>query len=328
MRRRAFISLLGGAAIGWPLPARAQQITLPIVGFLSGRSPKDSMANVGAFQRGLSELGYFDGQNVEIDFRWAFGHYDQLVALAGDLVRRRVAVIVATGGGVTSAEAAKTASANTPIVFVAGTDPLEHGLVQSLNKPGGNLTGVSFLVGALMAKKVELLHQLLPKTTLIGVLLNPSYPDSNAQLRDAQVAARALGKNVAVIEVSSDNELRAAFASFAQQRIEALVLPADPFFNARAEEIAALAARAALPIVASHREYVVAGGLMSYGTSIVDAHRLAGVYSGRILNGAKPADLPVVQPTQFEFVINLKTAKAFGLDIPANLLAIADEVIE
>jgi putative ABC transport system substrate-binding protein len=327
VKRREFITLLGGAA-AWPLAARAQQPTLPIVGFLSGRSPKDSMANVGAFQRGLSELGYFDGQNVEIDFRWGFGHYDQLVALAGDLVRRRVAVIVATGGGVTSAEAAKTASATTPIVFVAGTDPLEHGLIQSLNKPGGNLTGVSFLVGALMAKKVELLHQLLPKATLIGVLLNPSYSDSNAQLRDAQAAARALGKNVAAIEVSSDTELRAAFASFAQRRIEAVVLPADPFFNARAEEIAALAARAALPIVASHREYVVAGGLMSYGTSIVDAHRLAGVYAARILKGTKPADLPVVQPTQFEFVINLKTAKAFGLDIPANLLAIADEVIE
>jgi ABC-type uncharacterized transport system substrate-binding protein len=328
VKRREFITLLGGAAAAWPLAARAQQPAVPIVGFLSGRSPKDSVANVGAFKRGLSELGYFEGQNVEIDFRWAFGNYDQLATLAGDLVRRRVAVIVATGGGVTSAQAAKTASSTTPVVFVAGTDPIEHGLVESLNKPGGNLTGVSFLVGALMAKKVELLHQLLPRATQIGVLLNPNYPDSYPQLRDAQAAAGTLGKTVVVAEVNSGGELRAAFASFTQQQIEAVVLPADPFFNARAEEIAALAARATLPIVAPHREYVLAGGLMSYGTSIVDAHRLAGVYAGRILKGTKPADLPVVQPTQFEFVINLKTAKAFGLDIPANLLAVADEVIE
>jgi putative tryptophan/tyrosine transport system substrate-binding protein len=328
MRRREFITLLGGAAAAWPLAARAQQPAMPVVGLLSGRSPKDSAANVTAFQRGLGELGYFDGQNVEIDFRWALGHYDQLPALATDLVRRKVTVIVATGGGVTSTRAAKAATSSIPIIFVSGGDPIEFGLVESLNKPGGNLTGVSFLLGALEAKRLALLHELLPKATLIGALVNPTFPASKTRLGDAQAAAQALGKKLVVVHASTEGELKTAFTTLVQQRIEALDIIADPFLVGHAEQIAALAARNALPTISPLREFAVAGGLVSYGTSIMEAHRLAGVYAGRILKGAKPADLPVEQPTKFELVVNLKTAKALGLEVPPTLLALADEVIE
>jgi len=328
VRRRAFISLLGGAAAAWPLAARAQQAAVPVVGLLSGRSPKDSVANVIAFKRGLGELGYFDGQNVEIDFRWALGHYDQLPALAADLVRRKVTVIVATGGGVTSTRAATTATSSIPIIFVSGGDPIDLGLVESLNKPGGNLTGVTFFLGALEAKRLELLHELLPKAALIGALVNPTFPVSNTRLEDAQAAAQALGKKLVVVHASTEGELKTAFTTLTQQRVEALDIIADPFLVGHAEQIVALAARNALPTISPLREFAVAGGVVSYGTSITEAHRLAGVYAGRILKGAKPADLPVQQPTKFELVINLKTAKALGLDIPPTVLARADEVIE
>jgi putative ABC transport system substrate-binding protein len=331
MTRREFIALIGAAGLLLAVKvrrARAQQPAMPVVGLLSGRSPKDSAANVTAFQRGLGELGYFDGQNVEIDFRWALGHYDQLSALATDLVRRKVTVIVATGGGVTSTRAAKAATSSIPIIFVSGGDPIEFGLVESLNKPGGNLTGVSFLLGALEAKRLALLHELLPKATLIGALVNPTFPASKTRLGDAQAAAQALGKKLVVVHASTEGELKTAFTTLVQQRIEALDIIADPFLVGHAEQIAALAARNALPTISPLREFAVAGGLVSYGTSIMEAHRLAGVYAGRILKGAKPADLPVEQPTKFELVVNLKTAKALGLEVPPTLLALADEVIE
>ena len=328
MKRREVITLIGGAAVAWPLAARAQQLAMPVVGLLSGRSPKDSVANVIAFQRGLGELGYFDGQNVEIDFRWALGHYDQLPALAADLVRRKVTLIVATGGGVTSTRAAMAATSSIPIIFVSGGDPIDLGLVESLNKPGGNLTGVTFFLGALEAKRLELLHELLPKATLIGALVNPTFPVSKTRLEDAQAAAQALGKKLVVVHASTEGELKTAFTTLTQQRVEALDIIADPFLVGHAEQIVALAARNALPTISPLREFAVAGGVVSYGISITEAHRLAGVYAGRILKGAKPADLPVQQPTKFELVINLKTAKALGLEVPPTLLARADEVIE
>jgi putative ABC transport system substrate-binding protein len=317
--RREFITLAGGGAIAWPLAARAQQTAMPVIGLLSGRSPKDSVANVIAFKRGLSELGYFDGRNVEIDFRWALGHYDQLPALAADLVRRKVTVVVATGGGVTSTQAAMAATSSIPIIFISGGDPIDLGLVESLNKPGRNLTGVTFFLGALEAKRLELLHELLPKATLIGALVNPTFPVSKTRLEDAQAE---------LVHASTEGELKTAFTTLTQQRVEALDIIADPFLVGHAEQIVALAARSALPTISPLREFAVAGGVVSYGTSITEAHRLAGVYAGRILKGAKPADLPVQQPTKFELVINLKTAKALGLEVPPTLLARADEVIE
>ncbi len=327
MRRRDLL-LAGLAAAAWPISARAQQPAMPVIGFLSGRSPNDSVANVAAFHRGLSELGFFDGQNVKIEFRWALAHYDQLPALAADLIRRRVTVIVATGGGITSARAAKSATAIIPIVFVAGTDPVASGLVASLSKPGGNLTGVSFVISALMAKRIELLHELVPKATAIGVLVNPNFPDTNTQLQDAQAAAQAVGQTLVIVNASTDGELKTAFAMLLQQRVGAVAVAADPFLIAHAEQLAGLAARHMMPAIYAVREHAVAGGLMSYGTSITDAHRQAGIYVGRILGGAKPADLPVMQSTRFELVINLKTAGALGLEIPPKVLAIADEVIE
>ena len=328
MRRREFIALLGGTAAAWPVAALAQQSTMPVIGFLSGRSPTDSVANVAAFNRGLNQTGYSDGQNVEIDFRWALGHYDQLPALAADLIRRRVTVIVATGGGVTSAQAAKSATTTVPIVFVAGTDPVAFGLVGSLNKPGGNLTGISFLEGALMAKNLELLHELVPKASTFGMLVNPTFPSTNVQVQDTQAAAQALLAQLVVVNVSSESELESAFAPLVRQRIDAVMVGDDPFLNGHAAQLAALAARHAIPAIYPLREFVVAGGLMSYGASITDAHREAGVLVGRILKGAKPADLPVQQPTRYELVINLKTAKALGLTVPPALVARADEVIE
>jgi putative ABC transport system substrate-binding protein len=328
LKRREFITLISGTAVAWPLAARAQQPVMPVFGFLSGRSPSDSAANVAAFHRGLGEVGFFEGQDVEIDFRWALGHYDQLPALAADLIRRRVLVIVATGGGITSAQAAKAATATTPIVFVAGTDPVAAGLVAGLNNPGGNLTGVSFLIGALTAKKLELLHELLPRATAVGVLVNPNFPDTGVQLRDARAAAQALGQKLTIVNAGAASELQTAFSTLVQQGIGGLVVAADPFLNANAERLATLAARHAMPAIHFAREYAVAGGLMSYGTSITDAHRQAGVYAGRILRGAKPAELPVVQPVKFELVINLKTAKAIGIEFPASILVRADEVIE
>jgi putative ABC transport system substrate-binding protein len=327
MRRRAFLGVIGGAA-AWPLLAPAQQAPLPVVGFLSGRSPSDSAANVAAFHRGLSEFGFSDGHNVEIDFRWALGHYDQLPALAADLIRRRVAVIIATGGGITSAQAAKSATTTIPIVFVAGTDPVVSGLVRSLNNPGGNLTGIFFLIGALVEKKFELLHELVPMVATVGILVNPNFPDTEIQLRDAQTATQKLGQKLVIANAGASGELESAFAMLLRQQVKALVIAADPFLNAHAERLGMLALHHRLPTVHPVREHVAVGGLMSYGTSITDAHRQAGVYAARILKGIEPAALPVVQPTKFELVINLKTAKALGLDVPPTLLARADEVIE
>ena len=265
---------------------------MPVVGFLSGRSPRNSATNVAAFNRGMNEVGFFDGQNVEIDFRWALGHYDQLTALAGDLIRRKVMVIVATGGGVSSAQAAKAATDTIPIVFVAGTDPVAFGLVASLNHPGGNLTGVSFMLGALLAKNFELLHELVPKATVFGLLVNPNFPDTNVQVREAQAAAQALGEQLIVVNAGSEGELEAAFVTLVEQQIGAVIVSADPFLNAHSSQLAALAARHAIPAMYPLREFVIAGGLMSYGSSITDAHRQAGVYAGRF---SKARSLPIFQ---------------------------------
>jgi putative tryptophan/tyrosine transport system substrate-binding protein len=328
MRRRDLIRGTAASVIAWPLAARAQQPSMPVVGFLSGRSPTDSTANVAAFNRGLNEVGFFEEQNVDIEYRWALGHYDQLAPLAAELVHRKVGVILATGGGISSAQAAKAATDTIPIVFVAGTDPVAFGLVASLNNPGGNLTGVSFLVSALMPKNLELLRELVPKSTTFGVLVNPNYPDTNVQVRNAQAAAQALGGRLVVGSAGSEGELDTAFAKFVEERTDGIIVGADPFLNAQAARIAALAAHHALPAMYPIREFVLAGGLMSYGSSITDAHRQAGVYTGRILKGEKPTDLPVLQPTKFELVINLKTAKTLGLTVPQSLLVAADEVIE
>ena len=327
MQRREFITLLGGAAATWPLAARAQQPAMPVIGFLSTRSPDESAHLLAAFRRGLAENGFVEGQNVTVEYRWALGEYDRLPALAAELVRRPVAVLVAVGGE-PSALAAKAATATIPIVAIFTADPVERGLVASLNRPGGNVTGVSVLNATLEAKRLGLLHDLVPQATTLGVLLNPTFPAAASQLRDMQEAARAIGLQLHVLRASTDREIDAAFESVAQHRIPALAVTADPFFITRRDKLVALAARHAVPTMYSFRDYAVAGGLMSYGIDLPDAYRQAGVYAGRILKGAKPADLPVMQPTKFEFVINLKTAKALGLAIPAGLLSFADEVIE
>jgi putative tryptophan/tyrosine transport system substrate-binding protein len=325
--RRQFISALGGAAIGWPLPAHAQQPAKPEIGFLHSLSPNAIGHQLEGFHEGLNETGYIEGQNVVIESRWADGQYDRLPALAADLVRLRVNVIVAGGGAVTAA-AAREATTTIPIVFTNGDDPIRAGLVASLNRPGGNLTGVTFLTAELAGKRLELLHQLVPTATVIGVLLNPKSATADATLKDAQEAARTLGKQIVIVNVSAEADLEPAFATFNQRRAEALSVGTDPFFTGIREHLAALAARYRIPAIYSLREYAEAGGLMSYGASIRGAYRQAGTYVGQILKGEQPAQLPVLQPTKFELVINLKTAKALGLAIPQSLLATADDVIE
>jgi putative ABC transport system substrate-binding protein len=327
MRRREFISLLGGAAVAWlPLAARAQQPAMLVVGLLSSRSPGDSTGEVTAFYQGLREAGFVEGQNVVIAFRWAEGHYDRLPTLAMQLVSGGVAVTFAAGFPATLA--AKQVTSTVPIVFVIGADPVKLGVVESLNRPGGNLTGIFQLFGALGGKRLEIIRELVPSLKVLAVLGNPKNPNADDHLRDIQVAARLIGQPIDVLHASSEREIDAAFVNIAQRRDSALLLVDDPLFNVRRDQIVNLAARHAVPAMYYAREFALAGGLMSYGPSLPDSYRLAGIYVGRILKGEKPADLPVMQPTKFELVINLKTAKALGLTLPDQLLARADEVIE
>jgi putative tryptophan/tyrosine transport system substrate-binding protein len=324
MRRRELMLLLGGVAAAWPLVARAQQKAIPLIGYLGGGSPGPYAPFVAAFRQGLSEAGYVEGQNVTIEYRWAEGRYDRLPALAAELVDRRVDVIV-TSGGTSPALAAKSATATIPIVFSVG-DPVERGLVASLARPGGNLTGVSSL--DLTPKRVEMLSELVPRAKVIAVLMNPNNAIAEHVIQSAHEAALAKGVQLQILRATSESEIDAAFTTLAQLHAGALILPSDPFFNSQLDKLVALAARHAIPAIYDWREYPAAGGLISYGPSLTAAYRLVGVYAGKILKGTKPADLPVQQPTTFELVVNLNTAKALGLTVPPSILARADEVIE
>jgi putative tryptophan/tyrosine transport system substrate-binding protein len=327
VKRRQFITLLGGAAAAWPLAARAQQPAMPAIGFLDSKSSDDSAHMVAAFRRGLNESTFIEGQNVTIEFRWAQNQYDQLPVLAADLVRRRVDVIAATGGP--AALAAKAASATIPIVFRLAADPIAAGLVASLSRPGGNVTGVTSLNLEVGSKRLEFLHELVPTATIMAALVNPTNP-TNAEIlsRDLQATARLLGLQLHLLHASSDADIDAVFATLTELRAAGLVIGTDALFTSRDEKLAALGLRYRMPTIYQWREFVAAGGLMSYGGSFADSYRLAGVYTGRILKGEKPADLPVQQATKLELFINLKTAKALGITVPPTLLALADEVIE
>jgi putative tryptophan/tyrosine transport system substrate-binding protein len=326
MRRREFVAVLGGAAV-WPLSARAQQPALPVAGFLGSGSPKSDDFRVAAVRQGLTEAGYVEGRNVAFEYRWAESHYDRLPALAAELVRREVAVIISIGG-VASAVAAKASTATIPIVFATGGDPISLGLVASLNRPGGNITGVNFLTGMLVAKQFEVLHETVPSAALIGLLVNPTSADAEPETKSVVAAAESVGEKILVVRAQTVSELQAAFVTLGQQHPGALMVEGDAFFLSRRDGLVELAALQSMPTIYNLREYVDAGGLMSYGTSITEAHRIAGLYAGRILKGGKPADLPVQQSTKVELVINLKTAKMLGIAIPLPLLGRADEVIE
>jgi putative ABC transport system substrate-binding protein len=326
MRRREFIRFVAGLVVTWPLAGRAQQ-ALPVIGFMSGRSPEDSAHLVAAFRQGLTDGGFVEGQNGIIEYRWGLGQYDRMNALAADLVNRGVAVLVGVGGDV-SALAAKQATSTIPIVFGGGGDPVKAGLADSLGRPGGNATGFTLLTNEMEPKRLGMLHDLMPAATAIGALLNPSFPPAARQMQDLEKAAQIIGQRVLMFKASNDLELDRAFNSIVERRIDALLVAADPYFDTRRDQIIAFAERNRLPTMYQFREFAMAGGLISYGPSITDMYRQAGVYTARILKGAKPADLPVLQPTKFEFVINMKTAKALGLAIPAGLMSIADEVIE
>jgi len=326
MKRREFITILGGAAAAWPLASRAQQPAMPVIGYLNLGSPESDTPRLTGLRRGLNQTGYVEGRNFVMEYRWAGNQADRLPALAADLVQLQVAVIVAAG--LTPARAAKAATTSIPIVFGGGADPVNLGLVASLNRPGGNLTGFNAFNSELVAKGLALLHELVPSTATIGFLENPNNPSFELQTRDVLAAAPAIGLKVQVLKAGTDREIDAAFVSLVQAQTGALLVGGDLFFNNRIERLIELAARHAIPTMYTVREFVVAGGLISYGTSLIEEYRQVGLYAGRILKGEKPADLPVIQATKFELVINLKAAKALGLQTPDRLLALADEVIE
>jgi putative tryptophan/tyrosine transport system substrate-binding protein len=325
VNRRSFITLLGGAAVAWPLAARAQQPVVPVIGFLDIRSPDGMTDRLRAFREGLKDSGYVERENVAIEYRWAENQLDRLPELAAELVRRQVAVIV---GATPSAFAAKAATTTIPIVFIAAEDPVKLGLVASLARPGGNLTGINFLNAELTAKRLELLRELVPAATRVAVLVNPAGPDAETTLRDVEPAARAIGLQIQVLNASTSREIDAAFATFVRERPDAVFVGLDVFFNSRRAQLVNLASRHALPAAYPLRDFAEVGGLMSYGTNILDTFRQIGVYAGRILKGAKPAELPIVQSTKFELVINAWTARMLGLIVPDKLLVAADEVIE
>jgi ABC-type uncharacterized transport system substrate-binding protein len=325
--RRRFLATLGGSAVAWPFAARAQQMTLPVVGWLNSGASSGREHLLAAFRRGLTESGQIEGQSLAIEYRWAEGHYDRLPALAVDLVGRRVAVIAATGGTVSSL-AAKRATTTIPIVGVFDGDPIAAGLVASLNRPDRNITGISLVASVIEAKQLELLHELAPAATVLALLTNPTNPNAETISRDLVTAGRNIGLELRILHVTSDRELDSVFPKLNELRAGALMIATDPFFLDRRNQLVALAARYKIPAIYGRREYVALGGLMSYGASLAETYRQIGQYAGRILAGAKPADLPVMQPTKFELAINLKTAKAIGLEIPPTLLARADEVIE
>ena len=327
MRRREFVTLLGGTAAAWPLAVRAQQPAMPVIGLLSVRSPEESAHLLRAFLSGLAESGIVEGQNTVIQYRWAHGEYDRLPMLAAELVHAPVAVLVAVGGE-PAARAAKTATTSIPVVTIFSTDPVKSGLISSLSHPGGNVTGVSNLATAMEPKRVGLLHELVPQAKAFGALINPDFPTFADQLADIQAAAQTTGVELHVFRAATNRDIEAAFEAITQQQIAALLVAADPFFNSRRDQIVGLAARRGVPAMYSFRDYAVAGGLMSYGIDLPDTYRQAGAYAGRVLKGAKPAELPVLQPTKFEFVINLKAAKALGVKFSDNLMSLADEVIE
>jgi len=327
VKRRDFITLVGGAAAAWPLSARAQQPAMPVVGFLNPGSPEPSSFLVAAFRQGLKEASSVEGQNVTVEYHWAKGQYDQLQPLAADLVRRRVAVIAATGGSI-SAQAAKAATSTIPIVVNVGEDPIKSGLIASFNRPGGNITGVSTLSAELEPKRLGLLRELVPQAAIIAVLLNPTNPDADFQRRRVQAAATAIGQDLRIFNASNESGFEIAFAALVQQRASALLVGNDVFFTNQRAQIVALAARHMVPTIYAFRSFAESGGLMSYSTNLVDIYRQVGLYVGRVLEGEKPADLPFVHPTKFELVINVKTAKALGARISDNLLSLADEVIE
>jgi putative ABC transport system substrate-binding protein len=326
MKRREFITLLGGAAVAWPLAARAQQRTVPVIGLLNGNSPSTSEDTLATIRQGLKDAGFVEHSNLGIEYRWAEGQYDRLPALAADLVRRQVAAIYAVPTA--AALAAKAATATIPIVFATAGDPVQLGLVASLNRPGGNVTGVTFYAAQLASKQLELLHEMVPKAMMIGVLVNASAPNTEPQTRELQTAAALLGLRLTVLNVASESDINTAFATLAAQRADALFVTADSYLLARRASIVALAEHHRLPAMYALHDFIRTGGLISYTSSISDAQRQCGVYLGRILKGEKPADLPVTQPTKFELIINVKTAKTLGIDVPDKLLALTDEVIE